>query len=146
MLLPDRIFNVRIKLRNDSHSNWAKKTDFVPMDGEIVIYDIDNSHQYQLIKIGDGITKLQDLPFINEFDAKNLYTKKEVDELIAKEASTRKNNDVKLQTSIDDEIQERKNEDERINTKLNNLNPIAYDGNVKHLQQDSGSVLILDCK
>lgn len=76
-LLPDRIFNVRIKLRNDSHANWEKQTNFVPMDGEIIIYDIDNDHKFQLLKIGDGITKISELPFINDF-----YTKKEIDAFI----------------------------------------------------------------
>ena len=36
----DKYFNVRIKLRTDSHSNWNKKENFIPYKGEIIIYDI----------------------------------------------------------------------------------------------------------
>lgn len=74
----DKYFNVRIKLRIDSHSNWNKKENFIPYKGEIIIYDILKKEEaillnkepinYQLIKIGDGITLLQDLPFINQFN------------------------------------------------------------------------------
>lgn len=38
--LMDKYYNVRIKLRNDSWTNWKSKQDFVPYDGEIIIYDI----------------------------------------------------------------------------------------------------------
>lgn len=40
--LLDKYYNVRIKLRNDSHSNWKiqEEKGFRPYDGEIIIYDI----------------------------------------------------------------------------------------------------------
>ncbi len=40
--LLDKYYNVRIKLRNDSHSNWKiqEENGFRPYDGEIIIYDI----------------------------------------------------------------------------------------------------------
>ena len=38
--LMDKYFNVRIKLRNDSWTNWEERKDFIPYDGEVIIYDI----------------------------------------------------------------------------------------------------------
>ena len=46
-------------IKKDSSENWAKAKNFVPKEGEIIFYDEDK------IKIGDGLTKVNDLPFIN---------------------------------------------------------------------------------
>ena len=77
--LMDKYFNVRIKLRNDSWTNWEERKDFIPYDGEVIIYDIPteeekskynlNSLNYQIIKIGDGIKTLRQLPAINELSS-----------------------------------------------------------------------------
>lgn len=48
----------RIQNKIDTSVNWAKATTFVPLKGEIVIYSDLNQ-----IKIGDGINKINDLPF-----------------------------------------------------------------------------------
>lgn len=48
----------RIQNKIDTSANWAKATTFVPLKGEIVIYSDLNQ-----IKIGDGINKINDLPF-----------------------------------------------------------------------------------
>ena len=42
----------------------AEGKDFVPLAGEIIIYDQDESHDYARIKIGDGDTPLDKLAFI----------------------------------------------------------------------------------
>lgn len=119
--LLDKYFNVRIKLRNDSYQNWNSKENFIPYDGEVIIYDrIDaveaiktglDQKDFQLIKIGDGVTKLSDLPFINDF-----YTKEEIDEFLK-------------------EIQDQ----------IDSLAEIARTGNVNDLIQTEGDILILDC-
>ena len=53
----------RISLKHDTEANWIKATNFTPLIGEIIIYDIDNNHNYERIKIGDGITNINALPF-----------------------------------------------------------------------------------
>lgn len=79
--LIDKYFNVRVKLRNDSHENWENKAqDFTPFDGEVVIYDINENYPIQLLKIGDGVHKIGELPFIN--DLTQYYTKIEIDEKV----------------------------------------------------------------
>ena len=77
--LMDKYYNVRIKLRNDSWTNWKSKQDFVPYDGEIIIYDIPTIEErrkygldtlnYQIIKIGDGVKTLKELPAVNEMSS-----------------------------------------------------------------------------
>ena len=52
-------FKTRIQLKNNSTAYWNELTDFVPLQGEMIIYN-DNPPR---MKIGDGITKLQDLVF-----------------------------------------------------------------------------------
>lgn len=48
----------RFQQKTDTSANWAKATNFVPLEGEIIIYSDLNQH-----KIGDGKTKVNDLPF-----------------------------------------------------------------------------------
>lgn len=56
----------RIQLKNDTGENWNKAVNFVPLDGEVIIYDVDETHSKPRIKIGDGKTLVSDLPFANE--------------------------------------------------------------------------------
>ena len=51
---------------HDTQSNWESITDFIPKIGESVIYDIDDEHNYERIKIGDGVTNINDLPFFED--------------------------------------------------------------------------------
>lgn len=53
----------RIMQKHDTEANWASKTDFVPLKGEIIVYDKDSTHNYARVKIGDGVTKINNLPF-----------------------------------------------------------------------------------
>lgn len=52
--------------KHDIQSNWEKATGFIPMAGEIIIYDIDSNYPYERIKIGDGAHNVNALPFVNE--------------------------------------------------------------------------------
>lgn len=56
----------RIIAKHDTEANWVKATNFIPKLGEMIIYDIDDSHDYERIKIGDGKTLVNSLPFTNE--------------------------------------------------------------------------------
>lgn len=53
----------RIRLKNDTEQNWNKAINFVPLDGEVIIYDADEIHPNPRVKIGDGITVVSELPF-----------------------------------------------------------------------------------
>lgn len=65
----------RIIQKHDTEANWQKALYFTPKKGEIIIYDIDSSHDYERIKIGDGEHIPNDLPFVTD----NYYTKSETD-------------------------------------------------------------------
>ena len=63
----------RVQLKYDTLENWNKATNFIPYEGEICIYsDIPS------LKVGDGETKINDLPFlgdelITEDEIRNLF-------------------------------------------------------------------------
>ena len=56
--MANKTYQGRIVQKHDSSTNWAKATNFIPLKGEIIIYDDLNK-----IKIGDGTTKVNDLDF-----------------------------------------------------------------------------------
>lgn len=51
-------------IKSDTEENWNKAINFAPKENEVIMY-IDK--QPPLIKIGDGKTKLLDLPFIGDY-------------------------------------------------------------------------------
>lgn len=56
----------RIIHKHDIEANWNKATNFIPKAGEIIIYDKDETYDYERFKIGDGETKVIDLKFVNQ--------------------------------------------------------------------------------
>ena len=69
----------RIQIKHDIAANWAKAKNFTPLPGELIIYDgiIENGVYIEQpkLKIGDGVHKLTELPFI-EINSKTDTTKK----------------------------------------------------------------------
>lgn len=75
----------RIQIKHDTAQNWAKAVNFTPLAGELIIYDgvLENGIYIEQprIKIGDGVHKLAELPFMSvgnneskasyEYDIKN---------------------------------------------------------------------------
>ena len=68
----------RFQLKNDTETNWNKAINFVPLKGEVIVYSADDTHPFSRIKVGDGVTTVINLPFI---DASTLDGKTK-DELI----------------------------------------------------------------
>lgn len=56
----------RLILKHDIESNWKRAETFVPKQGEIIIYDIDENNNCERFKIGDGVTVVGDLSFYLE--------------------------------------------------------------------------------
>lgn len=58
----------RLTLKHDIAANWKKAVNFIPLAGEIIIYDgiVEDGKYIEIpkLKIGDGKTKLNDLPFV----------------------------------------------------------------------------------
>lgn len=53
----------RIKNKHDTEAHWNSATNFTPLDGEIIVYDVDSNHPYPRYKVGDGNTVVTALPF-----------------------------------------------------------------------------------
>lgn len=60
----------RIQHKNDIEANWKKAVNFIPLEAEVIVYLPDEEHKTARIKVGDGITNVNELPFasINEID------------------------------------------------------------------------------
>lgn len=58
---------VRIQQKHDTQAHWDLATNFIPMAGEIIVYDVDPNvptYTYPRFKVGDGVTLLTNLPFV----------------------------------------------------------------------------------
>lgn len=60
--------NSRLQLKHDIEANWitAGENGFIPLAGEAIIYDKDDTHESSRIKIGDGTTNISELAFVAE--------------------------------------------------------------------------------
>lgn len=67
----------RIKLKRDTTANWNNARGFIPLEGELIVYNdyttirkiidgIEKNVIIPAIKIGDGRAYVQDLPFVND--------------------------------------------------------------------------------
>lgn len=88
--------NTRVINKHDTEANWNSHPSFIPDKSEIIVYDKDDNYDYPRIKIGDGVTTVVALPFIDD------------------NTLTRINN---LQTEVDNV--KASTSDEAINTKVN---------------------------
>lgn len=61
--MAEKNVKTRIIHKHDTEENWNKATNFIPKQGEIIVYDNDSIYDYERFKIGDGVTNVNDLPF-----------------------------------------------------------------------------------
>lgn len=59
----EKTLKTRVVLKHDTEANWNKATTFIPLKGEVIIYDPDSTHTYSRQKIGDGVKTVVALPF-----------------------------------------------------------------------------------
>jgi hypothetical protein len=64
--MAEKILSSRIVHKHDVAENWSKAIGFTPMAGELIVYDIDDNHAYERIKIGDGQRNVNALPFVDD--------------------------------------------------------------------------------
>ena len=55
----------RVGHKHDTEANWQLARDFIPFAGELIIYDTDANNQVPRIKVGDGNTAINQLPFLS---------------------------------------------------------------------------------
>lgn len=74
--MAEKNINSRIIHKHDTEAHWLLATNFVPKQGEHIVYDIDENYNYERLKIGDGTTNVNDLPFVIDF-----FTIEDIDEI-----------------------------------------------------------------
>ena len=62
--MADNKINTRIQLKNDIEEHWNQAENFIPRQGEVIIYNVDSTHSFPRIKVGDGSSYVNALPFI----------------------------------------------------------------------------------
>lgn len=60
--MSEKVLKTRIKMKNGTPQEWLLAQNFIPLQGEIIIYNDD----VPKIKIGDGVTLVEELPFITD--------------------------------------------------------------------------------
>ena len=68
--MANKTFQGRIVQKHDTKANWDKATNFIPLKGEIIIYDDLNK-----IKIGNGTTTVVNLPYSTTINYNDLTNK-----------------------------------------------------------------------
>ena len=71
MATANNTIKTRIQLKSDTEANWNKagpkngNPGFIPLRGELIIYSADETHAFSRLKVGDGVTNVVSLPFID---------------------------------------------------------------------------------
>ena len=81
ILADKKYMNTRIQHKIDTSENWSKAVNFTPLNGELIVYS-----DLQQIKIGDGVTNVNSLPFMNASSQNNevmFVTRSEIDDRFA---------------------------------------------------------------
>lgn len=71
MATANNTIKTRIRLKSDTEANWNKagprdgSAGFVPLAGELIVYNADATHPFSRLKVGDGSTNVVNLPFID---------------------------------------------------------------------------------
>lgn len=64
--MAEKKLKTRIINKHETQEDWEKAVNFIPLLAEIIVYDTDSTHTQARLKIGDGKTNVNDLPFIGE--------------------------------------------------------------------------------
>ena len=56
-------------LKRDTEVNWSKAVNFIPKKDELIVYDCEDGPR---MKVGDGVTRVIELPFSNDISVANI--------------------------------------------------------------------------
>lgn len=118
--MADKNIQSRIINKHDTESNFLKATGFIPKAGELIVYDKDDTRDYERLKIGDGVTVVSSLPFAS---STNDYTTDEKTKLAGIESGANK-------TTVDDALSATSTnpvQNKVVNTAISNLNTLVGD-------------------
>ncbi len=71
--MAEKTLNTRIINKHALEADWLKATNFIPKQGELIVYDRDANYSYERFKIGDGTTAVNQLPFTNDLANLGIY-------------------------------------------------------------------------
>lgn len=54
--------NTRIKIKHDTTENWNNAIGFIPLPGELIVYDDYETKTYQVEEYGETVTKTVNIP------------------------------------------------------------------------------------
>ena len=60
----EKQIKARLQQKHDIEANWNLATNFVPKQGELIVYDKDDENAVERLKIGDGVSTVSNLPFV----------------------------------------------------------------------------------
>lgn len=80
-----KVFNVRFQLRNDTEVNWQAKSSFIPLLGEPCVTN-DGTNKGR-IKIGDGQTTWEQLPYVTSPVTGQYVTETQLQEILSSYAT-----------------------------------------------------------
>ena len=64
--MADKTLKMRLKNKIDTYENWGKAENFIPLEGELIVYKGVSETDLPRVKIGDGKTTVSSLKFIDE--------------------------------------------------------------------------------
>lgn len=70
----EKTLKTRVKMKHGKESEWALATRFTPLEGEIIVYDVDDNHTSPRFKVGDGTTNVNNLKFVNQDELAKITT------------------------------------------------------------------------
>lgn len=81
--MSEKTLKTRIIHKHDTEAHWLLATNFIPKQGELIVYDADDTYAYVRFKFGDGVTPVSDLPFVGDIgelviDASQLLSETEI--------------------------------------------------------------------
>ena len=56
------IVNTRLKIKHDTTENWNNAIGFIPLPGELIVYDDYETKTYQVEEYGEMVTKTVNIP------------------------------------------------------------------------------------
>ena len=121
--MSEKKINTRVINKHDTEANFSKAVNFIPKAGELIVYDKDATHDYERLKIGDGVTVVSSLPFVS---STNDYTTDEKTKLAGIETGANKTVvDSALSSTSTNPVQNKV-----VNTVISNLNTLVGDTSV----------------
>lgn len=64
--MAEKNINARIIQKHDTEANWNAATNFIPKQGEIIVYEVDANHDTPRFKVGNGTANVKSLPFADK--------------------------------------------------------------------------------